>query len=77
MLFPREFINQVRDRFNISEIVRKKVVLKSRGREHTGLCPFHNEKSPSFTVNDEKCFYHCFGCGAQGYIFDFIMQTEG
>jgi DNA primase len=77
MLFPREFINQVRDRFNISEIVRKKVVLKTRGREHTGLCPFHNEKSPSFTVNDEKGFYHCFGCGAHGYIFDFIMQTEG
>ncbi len=77
MLFPKEFINQVRSRFNVSQIVGKRVALKQRGKEFTGLCPFHNEKSPSFTVNDEKEFYHCFGCGAHGNMFDFIMQTEG
>ena len=48
-----------------------------RGREHTGLCPFHNEKTPSFTVNDQKGFYHCFGCGAHGGVIDFVMNTEG
>ena len=50
----------------ISELVGKKVKLKSRGKDFIGLCPFHNEKTPSFTLNDEKGFYHCFGCGAHG-----------
>ena len=50
--------------------------LQRRGREHTGLCPFHNEKTPSFTVNEEKGFYHCFGCGAHGTAIDFLMHTE-
>jgi DNA primase len=58
-------------------VVGKRVALKNKGREHQGLCPFHNEKTPSFTVNDEKGFYYCFGCGAHGNIFDFVMRTEG
>jgi len=58
-------------------VVRRKVNLRSNGRELTGLCPFHKEKSPSFTVSDEKGFYHCFGCGAHGDIIRFIMETEG
>ncbi|PIR32422.1 MAG: DNA primase [Alphaproteobacteria bacterium CG11_big_fil_rev_8_21_14_0_20_44_7] len=77
MLFPREFVEQIKDRINISEVVRRRVNLKQRGNEHSGLCPFHNEKTPSFTVNDEKGFYHCFGCGAHGNLFDFVMRTEG
>ena len=77
MLFPKEFIDQIRERILTSQVVGKKVMLKNKGREFSGLCPFHNEKSPSFTVNDEKEFYHCFGCGAHGNVFDFVMRTEG
>lgn len=76
-MFPPQFIDRIRDILATSEIVGKRVVLKNKGREHQGLCPFHNEKTPSFTVNDEKGFYHCFGCGAHGNIFDFVMRTEG
>ena len=57
-------------------VIGKRVALKRAGREHSGLCPFHNEKTPSFTVNEEKGFYHCFGCGAHGSVFDFVMETE-
>ena len=77
MIFPKEFLNQVRDRVAISQIVGKRVSLKHKGKEHSGLCPFHSEKTPSFTVNDDKGFYHCFGCGAHGNVFDFVMQMEG
>lgn len=75
--FPNSFLDEIRARINASEVVRRKVALKSNGREHSGLCPFHKEKSPSFTVNDEKGFYHCFGCGAHGDIIKFTMETEG
>src|SRR4051812_40396568 len=75
--FPNSFLDEIRSRILPSEIVRRKVALKSNGREHSGLCPFHKEKSPSFTVSDEKGFYHCFGCGAHGDIIKFIMGTEG
>ena len=51
--------------------------LTRKGREHLGLCPFHNEKTPSFTVSDEKSFYHCFGCGAHGDIFTFLIENDG
>ena len=77
MIFPKSFIEEVKDRVSVSEIVGRKVQLKNKGREFSGLCPFHNEKTPSFTVNDEKGFYHCFGCGAHGNAFDFLMRTEG
>ena len=76
-MFPPAFIDRIRDVLSTSEVVGKSVVLKNKGREYGGLCPFHNEKTPSFTVNDEKGFYHCFGCGAHGNIFDFVMRTEG
>ena len=55
----------------------RKVRLTRKGREHSGLCPFHNEKTPSFTVNDDKAFYHCFGCGEHGDVISFVMETEG
>lgn len=76
MSFPVGFLDEVRARLRLSEIVAKRVRLQRRGREFLGLCPFHNEKTPSFTVNDDKGFYHCFGCGAHGSLFDFVMQTE-
>ena len=77
MAFPPEFLDELRHRLSLSEVVGRRVKLVKRGREHTGLCPFHNEKTPSFTVSDEKGFYHCFGCGAHGSAFDFVMNTEG
>ncbi len=70
------FLQTLRDRLTITEVIRPHVKLARKGREYTGLCPFHKEKSPSFTVSDEKGFYHCFGCGAHGDIFDFVMQKQ-
>ena len=61
----------------MSGIVAKRVSLARRGHEHVGLCPFHDEKTPSFTVSDQKGFYHCFGCQEHGSVFDFVMKTEG
>ena len=77
MLFPKDFPEKLRSSILVSEVVGKKVKLKLRGKEFTGLCPFHNEKSPSFTVNDLKGFYHCFGCAAHGDVISFVMQNEG
>ena len=60
----------------VSDVVRLKVNLKKRGKEFIGLSPFKNEKTPSFTVNDDKGFYHCFSTGEHGNIFDFIMKLD-
>ena len=70
------FLQTLRDRLSISEVIRPHVKLTRKGREFSGLCPFHKEKSPSFTVSDDKGFYHCFGCGAHGDIFDFVMTKQ-
>tara|TARA_R110002096_G_scaffold257381_1_gene450676 strand:- start:3787 stop:5697 length:1911 start_codon:yes stop_codon:yes gene_type:complete len=77
MGFTPDFLDEIRNRLPVSEIVGRKVRLVRKGREHTGLCPFHNEKTPSFTVNDDKSFYHCFGCGAHGDVINFVLETEG
>lgn len=77
MGFTPDFLDEIRNRLPVSDIVGRKVRLIRKGREHTGLCPFHNEKSPSFTVNDDKAFYHCFGCGAHGDVINFVLETEG
>ncbi len=77
MIFPKEFPEKLRSIILASEVVGKKVKLKQRGKEFQGLCPFHNEKSPSFTVNDQKGFYHCFGCAAHGDIISFVMKVDG
>jgi DNA primase len=77
MSFSPDFLDELRQRLPLSEVVGRKVRLVRKGREHSGLCPFHNEKSPSFTVNDDKAFYHCFGCGAHGDLIGFVMETEG
>lgn len=71
------FLDELRQRLTLSSVVGRKVRLVRRGREHTGLCPFHNEKSPSFTVNDDKGFFHCFGCGAHGDVIGFVMRSDG
>lgn len=77
MTFSPQFLDEIRTRVPLSDIVGRRVKLTKRGKEHTGLCPFHNEKTPSFTVNDDKAFYHCFGCQAHGSAFDFVINTEG
>lgn len=66
MSIPKEFLDRVRDATVLSALVGRSVTLKRAGREHKGCCPFHNEKTASFTVNDDKSFWHCFGCGAHG-----------
>ena len=77
MALSPQFLDELKHRFTLSDVIGREVKLVRRGREHTGLCPFHNEKTPSFTVNDQKGFYHCFGCGAHGSVLDYIMHARG
>jgi DNA primase len=77
MRFTPEFLEEIRARLPVSEVVGKRVRLKKAGREWKGLSPFQQEKTPSFTVNDQKGFYHDFSSGKHGNIFDFVMETEG
>lgn len=76
MRYPREIIEEVRLQNDIVEVVGQYVPLKQKGSSYFGLCPFHNEKTPSFSVNSEKQFYYCFGCGAAGNVFSFLMEME-
>ena len=76
MNFAKDFPEKLRSSILASEVIGKKVRLKKKGKDYLGLCPFHNEKTPSFTVNDQKGFYHCFGCQAHGDIITFVMETE-
>jgi DNA primase len=76
-MFPSYFIDELKSRIKLSEVIGSKVKLTKKGREYIGLCPFHNEKTPSFTVNEDKGFYHCFGCGAHGSIITFEMEANG
>lgn len=73
----QKFLDELRSRISIAEVVGAKVKLVRKGKEYTGLCPFHNEKTPSFTVNEAKGFYHCFGCGQHGDIIKFEMEANG
>jgi DNA primase len=77
MRFTPSFLDEIRARVPVSEVVRRRVQLKKAGREWKGLSPFNPEKSPSFTVNDQKGFYHCFSSGRHGDQFGFLMETEG
>ena len=77
MRFPPQFLDELRARLPVSEVVGRRVKLRKTGREFVGLSPFNKEKSPSFTVNDQKGFYHDFSSGKHGDIFGFIMETEG
>jgi DNA primase len=73
---PQSFIDDLIARADIVEIINARVPLKKKGREYTACCPFHNEKTPSFTVSETKQFYHCFGCGAHGTAIGFLMEYE-
>jgi DNA primase len=73
---PQAFIDQVLDRTDIVDVVDRRVKLKKAGKNYSACCPFHQEKTPSFSVNPEKQFYYCFGCGAGGNALGFIMDYE-
>lgn len=72
-----ETLNQIRLASDIVDVISEYVLLKKQGRNYVGLCPFHNEKTPSFSVSSDKQVYHCFGCGAGGNVFSFLMEIEG
>ena len=76
MKYPKEYLDEIKTRLKVSNVVSKYVQLKRRGKEFVGLSPFKNEKTPSFTVNDEKGFFHCFSTSEHGNIFDFLMKTQ-
>ena len=74
---PQPFIDQVLNQTDIVDLINGYIDLKNKGKEYTACCPFHGEKTPSFTVSPEKQFYHCFGCGAHGTAINFLMEHEG
>jgi len=76
MKYPKEYLDEIKLRLKVSQVAGKSVKLKKRGKEFVGLSPFSNERTPSFTVNDEKGFYHCFSSAEHGNIFDFLMKTK-
>ena len=76
-LISDDIINQIRDRIDIADIVGHHVSLTRAGQNLKGLCPFHQEKSPSFTVSPSRQIFHCFGCGAGGNVFSFLTRITG
>src|SRR3990172_7424202 len=74
---PPEFIDELMTRVDIVEVIDTRVPLRKSGRNYSACCPFHDEKTPSFTVSPQKQFYHCFGCGAHGTAMSFMMNYEG
>ena len=77
MAVPPEFLEDLRQRVPLSDVIGKRVKLVRKGRRFTGLCPFHSERTPSFSVVDDQGFYHCFGCGAHGDAISFLRETDG
>lgn len=77
MKFSQSLIEEIKNKTSLSGVISKNVKLIQKGNEFLGLCPFHKEKTPSFTVSDDKGFYHCFGCQAHGNVIDYIMKTQG
>lgn len=75
-IIPRSFIDDLLARLDIVDIIDARVKLKKQGKNYGACCPFHNEKTPSFSVSQEKQFYHCFGCGVHGNAIDFLMEYE-
>ena len=75
-LIPQSFINDLIDRADIVDVVGSRVTLKKSGKNYSGLCPFHDEKSPSFSVSPDKQFFHCFGCQESGSALTFLMKYE-
>ena len=77
MAFSDNLVNIIHDKILLSDYIGRSVNLSKKGNDFIGLCPFHNEKTPSFTVSDDKGFFHCFGCGAHGDVISFIRNFEG
>src|SRR3990167_5383528 len=73
---PQQFIDELMTRVDIIDVIDARVPLKKGGRDYMACCPFHNEKSPSFSVSQTKQFYHCFGCGAHGTAIGFLMEYD-
>src|SRR5690606_22370709 len=73
---PQSFIDDLLERVDIVDIISHRVKLKRTGKNYSGLCPFHNEKTPSFSVNPQKQFYYCFGCGAAGNSLKFLLEHD-
>src|SRR4030042_4907658 len=76
MRIPENKIEEIRSAADIVDIISEFVQLKKRGKNFIGLCPFHSEKTPSFTVSADRQIYHCFGCGVGGNVFTFVMEHE-
>ncbi len=76
MYYPEEIVEEVRMKNDIVDVISGYVKIQKKGASYFGLCPFHNEKSPSFSVSGAKQMYYCFGCGAGGNVFTFIMKYE-
>ena len=76
MRIPESKIEEIRNSISIVDVISEYVQLRKRGKNYIGLCPFHNEKTPSFTVTEEKQIYHCFGCHEGGNVFKFLMDFK-
>lgn len=76
MSIPKRFLDELRGRLTLSDMISRRVKVTRAGREYKACCPFHKENTPSFTINDDKQFYHCFGCGAHGDVINFFMQHD-
>lgn len=76
MSLPARFLDEIRSRLTLSEVIGRRIKVTRAGRESKACCPFHHEKSPSFTINDDKQFFHCFGCGAHGDVIGFVMRYD-
>jgi len=73
---PQSFINDLLARLDIVDVIDARLTLKKAGKNYQALCPFHNEKTPSFSVSPEKQFYHCFGCGVSGTALTFLLEHD-
>ncbi|MBT4109072.1 MAG: DNA primase, partial [Pelagibacterales bacterium] len=76
MAFSENLVDAIHEKILLSDFIGRKVALVKKGNDFLGLCPFHNEKTPSFSVSDEKGFFHCFGCSAHGDVISFVMKKE-
>lgn len=76
MSIPPKFLDEIRARLTLSEVIGRRIKVTRAGREYKACCPFHKEKTPSFTINDDKGFYHCFGCGAHGDVLNFVIEHD-
>ena len=75
-IIPRQFVDELLTKVDVVEVINSRLPLKKKGHEYTACCPFHSEKTPSFSVSPSKQFYHCFGCGVNGSAISFLMEYE-